>query len=285
MSKPRTLDSHQHFWRLSRGDYAWLTPELPTLYRDYEPEHLLPHLERCRIGETILVQAAPTVEETRFLLALARAHDFIAGVVGWIDFERSDAPDVLASLSADDRLVGIRPMIQDIVDPDWMLQTSLAPAFGALIAHDLTFDALVRPHHLPRLLQLARRHPDLRIVIDHAAKPAIALGAFDDWAQDIQRLARETSAVCKVSGLVTEAGTADRDALARYVDHVLACFGPARLMWGSDWPVCETVCRYDEWFRVSERLFACLSPSERAAVFGDVARRTYEIGEWAVKQP
>ncbi len=285
MSKPRALDSHQHFWRLSRGDYAWLTPEWPTLYRDYEPEHLLPYLERCRISETILVQAAPTVEETRFLLELARAHDFIAGVVGWIDFERSDAPDVLASLSADDRLVGIRPMIQDIADSDWMLQTSLAPAFGALVEHDLTFDALVRPHHLPRLLQLARRHPDLRIVIDHAAKPAIALGAFDDWAQDIQRLARETSAVCKVSGLVTEAGTADRDALARYVDHVLACFGPARLMWGSDWPVCETVCRYDEWFRVSAQLFECLSPSERAAVFGDVARRTYGIDERAVKQP
>lgn len=284
MSKPRALDSHQHFWRLSRGDYAWLTPELPALYRDYEPEHLLPYLERCRIDETILVQAAPTVEETKFLLDLAHAHDFVAGVVGWIDFERSDAPDVLASLCADDRLVGIRPMIQDIPDPNWMLKTALAPAFDALIAHDLTFDALVRPQHLSPLLQLARRHPDLRIVIDHAAKPAIAQGAFADWGEDMQRLARETSAVCKVSGLVTEAGVADQDALARYVDHVLACFGPTRLLWGSDWPVCETVCRYDEWFQVSERLLACLSPSERAAVFGEVARRTYGIDERAAKQ-
>jgi L-fuconolactonase len=271
------LDSHQHFWRLSRGDYGWLTPDLHKLYRDFEPEHLLPQLEHCGISETVLVQAAPTLDETILLLDLSNAHDFIAGVVGWIDFEKSDAPDVLAKLCAHDKLVGIRPMIQDIPDPSWMLKPSLAPAFEALIEHDLAFDALVRPQHLPALLQLAGRHPTLNIVIDHAAKPPIALGVFDDWAKDMEELARGTSATCKVSGLVTEALTTDRDVLAPYVDHVLACFGPARLMWGSDWPVCESVCRYDEWFDVSQQLFARLSPSERAAVFGDVARRTYGL--------
>lgn len=271
------LDSHQHFWRLSRGDYGWLTPTQQALYRDFEPEHLLPHLERCAVRQTVLVQAAPTVAETQFLLDLAHAHAFVAGVVGWIDFEAADAPDVLATLRAHDKLVGIRPMIQDIPDSSWMLKSALRPAFEALIEHGLVFDALVKPSHLPTLLQLAKRHPDLKIVIDHAAKPAIALGSFDVWAKDIERLARETSASCKVSGLVTEANAADRDALAPYVDHVLACFGPSRLMWGSDWPVCELVCRYDEWFDLSQHAFARLSLSERAALFGDVARRTYSI--------
>lgn len=273
----RVLDSHQHFWRLSRGDYSWLTPDLVALYRDFEPEHLLPHLAHCAVQETIVVQAAPTVAETRFILELARSHDFIAGVVGWIDFEKTDAPDVLATLAEDDKLVGVRPMIQDIPDPSWMLQPSLTPAFRSLIDHGLVFDALVRPQHLPMLLQLAARHPKMTIVIDHAAKPAIASGAFDDWARDIERLSRETAAICKLSGLVTEAGCADRNTLAPYVEHVLACFGPARIMWGSDWPVCELVCGYVEWFVLSRTLLAQLSSSEQAAVLGDVARRTYGL--------
>lgn len=274
----RVLDSHQHFWRLERGDYRWLTPELRALYRDFEPAHLLPLLERCGVEQTILVQAAPTVAETRFLLDLAHSNEFIAGVVGWIDFETPEAADTVALLAKDDKLVGIRPMIQDIPDSAWMLQSSLTPAFEALTRHELIFDALVRPQHLSLLLQLAERHPDLRVVIDHAAKPSIAVGAFDGWAQEIERLARDTRAVCKLSGLVTEAGAADRNALAPYVDHVLACFGPDRVMWGSDWPVCETVCSYDAWFDLAQELLARLSPSERSRVFGDVARRTYGVG-------
>lgn len=281
----RRVDSHQHFWRLSRGDYSWLTPELRPLYRDFEPAHLLPFLERCAVDQTILVQAAPTVAETNFLLDLADTHDFIAGVVGWIDFEAANAANVLATLRERKKLVGIRPMIQDIPDTSWMLKPVLTPAFEALIEQDLVFDALVKPPHLPMLLQLAKRHTDLRIVVDHAAKPAIALGAFDTWARDIERIARETSAVCKLSGLVTEASVAERDALAPYVNHILDCFGPSRLMWGSDWPVCELVCRYDEWFALSEQLLSQLSPSERASIFGDVARATYRLGaETTVEQ-
>lgn len=274
----RIVDSHQHFWRLSRGDYDWLTPELQALYRNFEPEDLVPHLDRCAVRQTILVQAAPTVAETLFLLDLADAHEFIAGVVGWIDFEAADAPAVLDTLCERDGLIGVRPMIQDIPDPNWMLKPVLAPAFEAVIGQGLVFDALVKPPHLPMLLQLAKRHPDLKIVVDHAAKPAIAQGAFDAWAKDIERIARETSAVCKISGLVTEANAAEYDALEPYVDHVLACFSPSRLMWGSDWPVCEMVCRYDEWFDLSQQLFAHLSPSERAAIFSEVARSTYGLG-------
>lgn len=273
----QVVDSHQHFWRLRRGDYGWLTPALRPLYRDFEPEHLAPHLERCAVRRTILVQAAPTVAETTFLLDLADTHDFIAGVVGWFDFEADRAPDVLTTLSTRAKLVGIRPMIQDIPDPSWMVEPALAPAFDALIERGLVFDALVKPQHLPLLLRLAHRHPDLKIVVDHMAKPAIALGAFEPWAQDIERIARETSAVCKLSGLVTEANVADRDTLAPYVDHILACFGPSRLMWGSDWPVCQLVCSYDAWFDLSQQLLAELSPSERTAIFSDVARGTYGI--------
>jgi L-fuconolactonase len=271
------IDSHQHFWRLSRGDYSWLRRDLTTLYRDFEPAHLLPHLKQCGIRETIAVQAAPTVDETRFLLRLAQENDFIAGVVGWIDFEALDCEGVLLGLCEQEKFVGVRPMLQDIADPEWVMRPALAPAFEALMDAGLTFDALVRPHHLSVLLRLAERYPGLSMVLDHAAKPNIATKSFDAWSKDVRTLARETGMVCKLSGLVTEAGVADYESLAPYVDHVLECFGPARVMWGSDWPVCNLVCEYGVWFELSRRLLASLSAEEQACIYGDVARRFYGL--------
>ena len=143
ISSTRTVDAHQHFWRLDRGDYGWLTPQLAPIYRDYLPEHLAPQLASAGVGTTVLVQAAPTVEETRFLLELAHQHSYIAGVVGWVDFESADAAETIAKLAEDTQLLGLRPMIQDIQDPDWMLDTGLAPAFESMLDHGLVFDALV----------------------------------------------------------------------------------------------------------------------------------------------
>jgi len=151
------VDSHQHFWRLDRGDYGWLTPQLAPIYKDCLPEHLAPRLARNGVGTTVLVQAAPTVEETRFLLGLAHEHSFIAGVVGWVDFESPDVADTIAELAADPQLLGLRPMIQDIPDPEWMLDTGLAAAFEAMLDHGLIFDALVLPKHLSTLLELTAR--------------------------------------------------------------------------------------------------------------------------------
>ena len=168
------IDSHQHFWRLDRGDYGWLTPQLAPIYRDYLPADLAPQLARAGVDSTVLVQAAPTVAETLFLLELAREHAFIAGVVGWVDFESPMAAESIGTLAADSKLVGLRPMIQDIPDIAWMLKPGLAPAIEAMIDHDLVFDALVLPKHLPVLLDFAEMYPELRLVVDHGAKPPIA---------------------------------------------------------------------------------------------------------------
>jgi L-fuconolactonase len=271
------VDSHQHFWRLDRGDYGWLTPALAPIYRDYLPADLEPLITRAGVVSTILVQAAPTVAETNYLLGLAREHSFIAGVVGWVDFESSDVADTIATLAADANLVGLRPMIQDIADSGWMLRSELAPAFEAMIDHGLVFDALVRTVHLPVLRELIDRYPELTVVLDHGAKPPIAAGDIADWKREIAELAGGTSIVCKLSGLVTEASSASPADLAECVDHLLETFGAQRLMWGSDWPVCELVCSYDDWHDASAQLLARLSAAEREQIQSGVARATYGI--------
>ena len=211
------------------------------------------------------------------MLDLAKQHSFIAGVVGWVDFESADAADTIAELAADPHLVGLRPMIQDIPDPLWMLDTGLAAAFEAMVDHGLVFDALVLPKHLTALLELTGRYPDLAMVLDHGAKPPIAAGNFNAWKQGIAALARNTPMVCKFSGLVTEARSARPQALAPAADHLLESFGPKRLMWGSDWPVCELTCSYDEWRACSDTLLAPLKVSEREQIFSATARATYGI--------
>ncbi|HEU4780559.1 MAG TPA: amidohydrolase family protein [Steroidobacteraceae bacterium] len=271
------VDSHQHFWRLDRGDYGWLTPAHAPIYRDFLPEHLAPQLAQAGVSTTIVVQAAATVAETRFLLDLAREHPFIAGVVGWVDFESATVADTIADLAANPLLVGLRPMIQDIPDPDWMLDTSLAPAFESMLDHGLVFDALVLPQHLPALLELTARYPDLAMVLDHGAKPPIATGNLAAWKQGITALSRATTMVCKLSGLATEAGSVAPSALAPAVLHLLESFGPKRMMWGSDWPVCELVCPYDEWRATSDTLLARLTTTEREQIYSGTARATYGI--------
>ena len=271
------IDSHQHFWRLDRGDYGWLTPALEPIYRDYLPADLEPRITRAGIDSTVLVQAAPSVAETLFMLELANAHAFIAGVVGWVDFESPMAAESIATLAADPSLVGLRPMIQDIPDIAWMLKPALAPAIEAMIDHDLVFDALLLPKHLPVLLDFAELYPELRLVLDHGAKPQIRDGDIAEWRHDITNVATGTNAVCKLSGLVTEAGSANPAQLAPSVDHLLEAFGPKRLMWGSDWPVCELVCSYEEWYQASEMLLVRLDATERERIYSETARNTYGI--------
>jgi L-fuconolactonase len=270
------IDSHQHFWRLDRGDYGWLTPALGAIYRDFLPSDLEPHLSRHDISATILVQAAPTVAETQYLLALARANSFIAGVVGWVDFESPQAGEAIAELAADDKLVGLRPMIQDIPDTEWMLAEKLAGAFETMVDHDLVFDALVKTEHLPALRELIARYPDLRMVLDHGAKPQLK-GDLTDWKREIAALASESGIVCKLSGLVTEAGGADPGVLRACVEHLLEHFGARRIMWGSDWPVCELVCSYDDWRAASDALLSQLDAAAREQIYSAVARDTYGI--------
>lgn len=270
------IDAHQHFWRIARGDYGWLTPALGPIHRDFAPADLAPLLKAARIDRTILVQAAPTIAETEYMLALAARAPFVAGVVGWVDFEAPDAPVEIARLAADPLLVGLRPMIHDIPDPAWILRPSLRPALEAMLAHCLTFDALVRPPHLANLLAFAKAHPELPIVVDHGAKPEIARGVLDPWRDDMAALAMLPNVSCKLSGLVTEAGTDWNMARLRpCVAHLLACFGADRLIFGSDWPVALLASDYARWVETAETLTAHLDTDDRAAIFGGNAARVY----------
>ncbi len=272
------IDAHQHFWTVERNDYGWLTPELKPLYRDFGPADLAPLLKEASIDRTILVQAAPTVAETRFLLELAAQTDLVAGVVGWIDMASEAAPSMLANLAQDTKLVGIRPMIHNIEDPAWITRKELATATEAVIESDLCFDALVRPVHLPFLLEFLQRHPDLKTVIDHGAKPDIANGLWQPWADRMSRIAENTSACCKLSGLLTEA-SADQgyDDLLPYMEHLLTTFGAERLMWGSDWPVLNRAGTYRGWIAMAERFLQGLTGENRKQVMCGAAARFYGI--------
>ncbi|MDA8747367.1 amidohydrolase family protein [Litoreibacter sp.] len=272
------IDAHQHFWSLERNDYEWLTPELTAIYRDFLPEDLTPHLREHDIGGTILVQAAPTIAETQYMLKLAAQAPFVKGVVGWVEFGHADAPHEIGRLAQHRKFVGLRPMIQDIPDPNWMLRPDLTPTFEALMAQDLTFDALTLPHHLPNLLTLLERHPNMRTVIDHGSKPLIADGIMEGWAKDMTRLASQTDAYCKLSGLVTEAALNwSLEDLKPYTNHLLDCFGPDRLIWGSDWPVCTLATSYGKWVEISSALLDGLAETEIAAIMGGNAIKAYGL--------
>jgi L-fuconolactonase len=270
------IDSHQHFWTLLRGDYGWLTEKLAPIYRDFSPQDLAPLLARNGIDKTIIVQAAPTLAETQFMLDIAAQTSFVAGVVGWADFEAADAPRTIAELAKNPLLVGLRPMIHDIPDGDWMLRADLTPAFDALIAQGLVFDALVQPRHLPILQRLIERHPTLSIVVDHAAKPFIRDRKLHPWRADMKAIAGDPNVVCKMSGMATEAAenwTAED--LKPYVDYLLEIFGPRRLLWGSDWPVLNLAGSYDRWVAATNDLLSGLSAADRDAILGDNAARVY----------
>ncbi|KZL26334.1 amidohydrolase family protein [Pseudovibrio sp. WM33] len=270
------IDAHHHFWKLSRGDYSWLTPKLNVLYRDFLTSDIQPLLTQAKMDGTILVQAADTVEETHFMLELAAEHDWILGVVGWVDMEAANAPDIISELSQNPKLVGIRPMIQDIEDDEWMLQDNLRPAIQALIDNNLTLDLLVQPRHLPHLKTFLSRYPDLRAVIDHGAKPDIRNKAIETWSQHVGDIARTSKVCCKLSGLLTEASeNAEIEDIAPYAFHILKCFGPERVMFGSDWPVLLLANTYQNWVDMVEQLTADLPQADWEAIFGGTAAKFY----------
>jgi len=282
MTAAYRIDAHQHFWSIERDDYGWLNParqpELAPLYRDFGPADLQPLLATHGVRGTVLVQAAPTLAETQWLLQLAAQHDLVRGVVGWVDMAAPDAAATIAMLAANPLLKSVRPMLQDLPDPGWIASAPIAPAVRALVQHGLRFDALVKPPHLPHLLAFAERHPALPIVIDHAAKPDIAHGGFAAWRQGLAALARLPAMHCKLSGLASEAGAGWRVATLRpYVETVIELFGPQRVIWGSDWPVLTLASDYAGWVRVCEQLLAPLDAGDRHAVWAGNAERFYRL--------
>lgn len=275
------IDAHQHYWNPARGDYDWMPKDVPVLNRAYGPEDLAPSLQQHRIDGTIVVQAAATVHETEYLLGIADASPSTLGVVGWIDFEQPSDLAHLKRLAKHPKFKGVRPMIQDIPDDDWMLRDDVQWAYQALVDLDLTFDALGFSRHLANFLTILKRYPDLRTVLDHCMKPQIwdhNDADFAFWAEGMTRLAQETGAYCKLSALVTEAGESwTVDALRPYAHHVIEAFGPDRVMWGSDWPVCRLRAEYDRWHSAAEDLTAHLPAADRERIFGGTAAEFYRL--------
>ena len=270
------VDAHHHFWNPARGDYFWMVGDsVAPIARKVAPEDMAPHLTKHGITSTVLVQAAPTVAETDYLLGMADAAEHVAKVVGWVDFENHDDLRQLERLKKHPKFAGVRPMIQDLPDPQWMHGKDVQWAFAALVDLDLTFDALGFPQHLEPFLRLFTNYPDLRAVVDHCMKPRVRDAGFQSWASGIERIARESQAFCKLSGLATEAAPGwDVASLRPYAEHVLGVFGPTRVMWGSDWPVLELNGNYDTWFAAAVEIV----PAEhRSAVFAKSAEAFYRI--------
>ena len=282
MNIDERIDAHQHYWDPARGDYGWLSPDLEPLYRVFGPNDLAPLRHATGIARTVVVQAAPTVDETRYLLKLAQDDDSIAGVVGWVPLDSVDAVDLIAEFSRDSKFKGVRPMLQDLPDDTWIAHAPRPEAIERLIEHDLAFDALIFARHVPSLIEFARRYPKLRIVIDHGAKPPIrddVDAAWQSWADGIVQLAAlPQKPFCKLSGLATEAAKGWTDAtLQPYVAHLIAHFGPERLMWGSDWPVLNLNGGYTDWHAAATRLTAHLDKAGQQAIFGANARAFYRL--------
>lgn len=276
------IDAHQHFWRIADRAGAWPPPELAQIYRDFAPSDLAPLLQECGIDGTVLVQSLPSIQDSLTLLELAHQHAFIRAVVGWVDLKSATAAHDIARLAADPKFRGVRPMLQDLDDDNWIDDPALTPAVVAMIEHGLCFDALVLPRHLPALLRFAQRFPQLPIVIDHAAKPAIArqepTQELAPWNDDIARFGALPNVHCKLSGMLTEAAPGSQDAhLQPYVDHLLAVFGADRLIWGSDWPVLTLATDYRSWVDMSARLLTRLDANARANIWGLNACRFYRL--------
>jgi L-fuconolactonase len=279
MTPPMTcIDAHFHCWQLARGDYGWLTPALAPLYRDVTVADWQAQAAPQGITGGVLVQAAPTEAETQFLLAQADVNPAVLGVVGWVDMLAADAPARIEALARHSRLKGLRPMLQDIADAEWRLQPAREPALRAMAECGLVFDALIKSAHLPHILTLAGRHPELRMVIDHCAKPDIAAGEWQPWADGIALIANDTRAMCKLSGLMTEAGSRPPPgAVQRWGEHVLQSFGAGRVVWGSDWPVLELAGSYGQWWGEARELLAGLDAEGEAAVMGRNAVGLYRL--------
>jgi L-fuconolactonase len=268
------IDAHQHFWQVGRFDYPWMTRDLGVLYRDYLPANLSPILQQHHITKTILVQASNSVAESRWLLDLAVSHDFIAGIVGWVDLTN---PDI--ELSAHPKFKGVRHLVESEPNDDWLIQPTVISNLQELSARGLSYDLLVHTRHLKYVSRVAESCPDLKLVIDHLAKPPIARNEIKEWSQSFKPLANYPNMHCKLSGLVTEANWRSwhPNDLRPFVDCALEFFGPDRLMFGSDYPVCLLAATYDRVLDSFQEILHKLSDADREKIFSTNAEKFYRL--------
>ena len=275
------IDSHQHFWELGRFDYPWMSPDLGVLYRNYSPSDLEPIIKQHGVAKTVLVQASNSLAETQWLLSLADSYPIIAGVVGWVDLTDPGLGDDLDVLKANPKLKGVRHLVESEPAEDWLVQPEVLRGLQTLAVHGVSYDLLVHTRHLKHARTVAESIPELRLVIDHMAKPPIARGEIKEWAQEIKTVAAFPNVYCKLSGLVTEANLTfwSPEDLRPFIDCALECFGPRRMMFGSDWPVCLLAGSYDQVLESFRFLLAELGKSDQHAVFAGNATEFYRLQE------
>jgi L-fuconolactonase len=276
------VDAHHHFWDPARADYPWMTGSFERVRRAFGPGDLAPLLSAAGVDATVLVQTRSSLDETRELLETAAITPFVRGVIGWVDLTDPEVAAVIAELRAGpggDRLVGIRHQVHDEPDPDWLLRDDVRRGIRAVGEAGLVYDLLVRARELPAALAVAQALPDVRFVIDHIAKPPIRDGIHQPWADRMAAFAGLEHVACKLSGMVTEAdwGRWQPADLAPYADHVLEVFGPRRMLFGSDWPVCLLVASYDRVVETTRELLGGVGEPETAAVFGQTATDVYRL--------
>ncbi len=272
------IDAHQHFWHFDPVRDAWITEEMSVIRRDFLPTDLGPLLANENIGGTVAVQADQSEDETRFLLELSDEHPLILGVVGWVDLLGPRLEERLEHFCEFERFKGVRHIAQAETE-HFLARGDVVHRMGTLAEFGLTYDILVYQHQLPAVLSLVRRLPDQPFVLDHMAKPLIGDGVVEPWATHVKELARHPNVWCKVSGLVTEArwrGWSPRD-FDPYLDVVFEAFGPGRLMFGSDWPVCLLAARYDQVVALAEEYVRGFSESDRESIFGGNAASFYGL--------
>jgi L-fuconolactonase len=279
------IDAHHHLWDLSARDHSWLDgPALTPIRRDFALADLEHDAASAGVGATVLVQTVPVAEETPEFLAIAAASPLVVGVVGWVDLAAPDVADAIAALRelpGGEFLVGIRHAVQAEPDPQWLLRPDVARGLAAIASAGLPYDLLVKPHQIPAAVAVAAASPELAFVLDHLGKPPIAEDRIEPWAEDVKALAALPNTVCKLSGMVTEAlwDSWTVQELRPFAETVLEAFGPDRLMFGSDWPVCLLAASYGEVVDAALDLTDSLSLTERTAVFSGTAARVYGLKE------
>ena len=273
------LDAHQHFWKYSPADYGWINDKMALLRRDFLPQDLKPLLAAEGLDGSIAVQARQSLEETRWLLELAAHNDIVKGVVGWVDLRSLDLPAQLHQFAQNPRLVGVRHVVQDEPDDDFMLRPDFRRGIARLREYNLAYDILIFPRQLPAAIKLVREFPNQRFVLDHIAKPLIAEGRITPWDHGIEELGKADNVWCKLSGMVTEARWQDwkPEDFRPYLDVVMNAFGPARTMIGSDWPVCTVLASYGRTLRLVRDYISHLTSSEQDSILGENCARFYAI--------
>jgi L-fuconolactonase len=272
------IDAHQHFWIYDQREYAWIDDTMASIRRDFLPADLVPELEKNGFHGSVLVQTRQTMEETRWLLELAEKNPFILGVVGWVDLRSPRLRAEVESFAGNPKLVGIRHIVQSEPD-DFLLQPDFLRGISLLEEFDLAYDILIYTKHLPIAAEFVRRFPRQRFVLDHLAKSPIKSGVVDIWARGVRKLASFPNVHAKLSGFVTEADWQawKIEDIRPYLDVAFECFGPSRIMIGSDWPVCNVAATYARVMRLVTDYLSAYSAQDRDAVLGGNAARFWRL--------